>query len=80
MPLVQTHPPRVVHEVIHLGGGMAKCRCGKAGPGPINSIGSHVFAKAIARDKHRESCTVCGKPFKYYELEPGSGRCPACST
>lgn len=41
-------------------------------------------AAAVAYDneerarRERTACTVCGKPMNWYELEPGTGRCPDC--
>lgn len=29
-------------------------------------------------EKERERCTVCGARHDWYQLEPGTGRCPKC--
>lgn len=35
--------------------------------------------KAQAEDKARTNCTSCGRPFAWYELKPGDGRCQDCA-
>jgi len=29
-------------------------------------------------ERQRTACTVCGDPYEWYRLEPGTGRCTKC--
>jgi hypothetical protein len=45
----------------------------------LESVQKYINLRAVGQtDRDRTHCTSCGAAHKWYELEPGSGRCNTC--